>query len=963
MRQRLSAADLPALRALTARRPDPPLDPALALLDAWACLGHVLGFYGDRLVNEHYLRTCLHRRSAVELGRLVGYAARPGVAADVHLAFTLDDLDPEAELEVPAGTRAYSQPGPGETMQPFETVERLTGRPRWSLMHPRRTAPQRVGADTLTLHLKGTATGLRTGDTLLVEVGEVCAHHTVATVEALFEEDRTRVVLEQRPEPGPAREPVTVGTGLLQALLRQPASTVGDPAQLEPDLGQLFRPDSYAAYGMVAGAHPQLGRLLSVALGGTAHADPTNAVKVYAMRVKAALHGHNAQLIPLMDTETRLVKEYLEWKDDGSGATVGGEGIPSWPADSVPSEGAEKQIALDSIYDAILPGSWVVITPPAKGEETASFHKVAGVGTVTRTAFNLPARVTLLTLETAWRDKVDGEGQDGEGEGEGQPPPHVGPVHRRTVVHAQSERLELADVPITEDVCAGELELDGYYPGLRPGRRVIVTGERTDLLPHEESEEPGEQGTERQEVTGVLGTELVMISSVQHKADGPAPRGEGDGDGEAAVEAQAATRDTVHTVLGFAEPLRYCYRRETVRVLGNVAHATHGESRAEVLGGGDATPPLQAFPLRQGPLTHLPAPTMTGTAASLEVRVNDLRWHEASNAAAVAPGERAYVLQTDEDGTTRVVFGLGARLPTGSDNVRASYRGGLGVEGNARAGQISVLASRPNGVTAVTNPLPAGGGAGPDDVDSIRQRVPVGLTALDRLVSATDLEDFARAFAGIGKARVATVPGPPTTRYTLTVAAVDDAPLRIDSALLENLCRALSRFGDLQERLEEPAESEQPKEKVLHTLGWPDATVTIRIRTALLLGIRARIRTLADHPWETVHPRLRNALLRTFGFRAREIGQVPHPGEAMAVMQGVRGVAWVDLVAFGTIETGPPDAPRSPAEVAQAAANLLGGPGGPGLPELATVGEDQIAYLSPDAPGTLLLELAEEPQP
>ncbi|WP_175486284.1 hypothetical protein [Geodermatophilus poikilotrophus] len=524
------------------------------------------------------------------------------------------------------------------------------------------------------------------------------------------------------------------------------------------------------------------------------------------------------------------------------------------------------------------------------------------------------------------------------------------------MVHAQSERLELADVPNTQEVCADELELDGYYPGLQPGRRVVVTGERTDLL-RDELDSSGK------EVTGVPGTELVMISTVQHRTGGPAARVAADGGGDAAPAAQAATRDTVHTVLGFAEPLRYCYRRETVRVLGNVAHATHGESRAEVLGGGDATRPLQSFPLRQGPLTHLPAPTTTGTAASLEVRVNDLRWHEAPNAAAVAPGERGYVLQTGDDGTTRVVFGLGARLPTGSDNVRALYRGGLGVEGNARAGQISVLASRPNGVTAATNPLPAGGGAGPDDVDSIRQRVPVGLTALDRLVSVRDLEDFARAFAGIGKARVATVPGAPTTRYTLTVAAVDDAPLRPDSALLENLCRALIRFGDLEERPEESEEPEGAKEKVLHTRGWPDATVAIRIRTALLLAIRARIRTLTDHPWETVQPRLRDALVRTFGFRVREIGQVPHPGEAMAVMQGVRGVAWVDLLAFGTIETGSPDAPRSPAEVAGAAAALLGDAGAPGVPDPPEVGEDQIAYLSTDAPGTLLLELAGEPQP
>jgi hypothetical protein len=88
-----------------------------------------------------------------------------------------------------------------------------------------------------------------------------------------------------------------------------------------------------------------------------------------------------------------------------------------------------------------------------------------------------------------------------------------------------------------------------------------------------------------------------------------------------------------------------------------------------------------------------------------DVRVEDLCWSEAPHAAAVLPGERRYVLRTDDDGT-RVTFGLGARLPAAHDDVRAHYRSGIGAVGNARAGQISVLASRPNGVTGVTNPLP-----------------------------------------------------------------------------------------------------------------------------------------------------------------------------------------------------------------------------------------------------------------
>src|ERR1700754_2930011 len=51
---RLSAADHPELAGLTTRAPD---DPALALLDAWACVGDVLTFYQERIADEGYLPT------------------------------------------------------------------------------------------------------------------------------------------------------------------------------------------------------------------------------------------------------------------------------------------------------------------------------------------------------------------------------------------------------------------------------------------------------------------------------------------------------------------------------------------------------------------------------------------------------------------------------------------------------------------------------------------------------------------------------------------------------------------------------------------------------------------------------------------------------------------------------------------------------------------------------------------
>ena len=65
-------------------------DFSIALLDAWAVAADVLAFYNERLANESYLRTARERISLQELGRLIGYRLRPGVAAETTLAFALE---------------------------------------------------------------------------------------------------------------------------------------------------------------------------------------------------------------------------------------------------------------------------------------------------------------------------------------------------------------------------------------------------------------------------------------------------------------------------------------------------------------------------------------------------------------------------------------------------------------------------------------------------------------------------------------------------------------------------------------------------------------------------------------------------------------------------------------------------------------------------------------------------------
>mgnify|MGYP002148640955 CR=1 FL=1 len=76
-----------------------------------------------------------------------------------------------------------------------------------------------------------------------------------------------------------------------------------------------------------------------------------------------------------------------------------------------------------------------------------------------------------------------------------------------------------------------------------------------------------------------------------------------------------------------------------------------------------------------------------------------------------------------------------------------------GLAGHLEAGQLSLLAGKPQGLRGVTNPLPPAGGADAEALEDARRNAPMGVMTLGRVVSLQDYEDFARSFAAVAKAR------------------------------------------------------------------------------------------------------------------------------------------------------------------------------------------------------------------
>jgi predicted phage baseplate assembly protein len=346
---------------------------------------------------------------------------------------------------------------------------------------------------------------------------------------------------------------------------------------------------------------------------------------------------------------------------------------------------------------------------------------------------------------------------------------------------------------------------------------------------------------------------------------------------QAGIFAWRISSEPVHTILSLANSLAYKYDASTVSLYGNVVNATHGQTVAEVLGNGDASQVFETFALHQSPLTYLSAPTPAGSQSTLEVRVNEIKWRETGNLAALGPADRGYITQTNDADQTSVIFGNGehgALTPTGSVNIKAVHRYGIGKPGNVKAQQISQLATHPLGLQGVINPLPATGGADRDSADQARRNTPLAVKALDRLVGIADYADFARTFAGIGKAAAARLSDGRRQLVHVTIAGADDIPIDVNSNLYRNLVQALRQYGD------------------------PYQPIQVCVRKVELLVISAGIRVLPEYQWESVELLVRAALLDAFSFDSRELGQTAFLSEAVSLMQGIEGVAYVDVQVF-----------------------------------------------------------------
>ena len=426
----LSSSEFPKLADLRTRDAD---DYTLGLIDAVACAADVLTFYQERVANESYLRTATERVSLQEMGKLVGYRLRPGVAAETWLAFALEtprsapaNLPPEpgafvtgipSALTLPAGMKVQSVPGPDEKPQTFETVEEIAARPEWNAMQAVTSEDRIPGQGATEVWLSGVDSNLKPGDWLLLVGFEFDA-------DARSERWDARVLIAVEPHVDSNRTRLAWSTPL---------------AKVSP---------------------------LAV---------PTQPPTLYALRQRASVFGHNAPSWNAMNAEFKVA--YLELGGVGELATNDPGDWPDFDIHCTPSPVALPSssdftfiddglnvvsrrglpVSLDNSYPKIVvPGLALLVTP-----SSIELYKITEATETSRAQFAISGKSTCIDLSGKDLGRFSGK-------------------VRELSVYVQSERLQRGLAPKITPVSGVAIDVVGDATGLPVSRRLLVKGLRQD---------------------------------------------------------------------------------------------------------------------------------------------------------------------------------------------------------------------------------------------------------------------------------------------------------------------------------------------------------------------------------------------------------------------------------------------------------------------------------------------------
>ena len=217
-----------------------------------------------------------------------------------------------------------------------------------------------------------------------------------------------------------------------------------------------------------------------------------------------------------------------------------------------------------------------------------------------------------------------------------------------------------------------------------------------------------------------------------------------------------------------------------IRVLSNLLAFTRGKTVAqEVLGNGNAAVAGQDFMLKNSPVTYLsdqPGRSGPGYSSTITLWVNGVQWQETPSFYGQAANAQVFTTYEDTQGKTHILGGdglAGARFPTGTGNLVATYRTGSGAALPPPT-SVTVLLQPQPGLQALLNPTPPHGGADPDAPADLRTLAPQSVLTFGRAVSVDDYAAVAAATPGVARVSAAYAFDPAQQRPAVTLWVGDD---------------------------------------------------------------------------------------------------------------------------------------------------------------------------------------------
>jgi len=315
-----------------------------------------------------------------------------------------------------------------------------------------------------------------------------------------------------------------------------------------------------------------------------------------------------------------------------------------------------------------------------------------------------------------------------------------------------------------------------------------------------------------------------------------------------------------------------------IDVLFNLLAISRGKTVPnEVLGSGNAAVAGQDFTLSQSPVTYQQDPvSKSGDKISSTVRVwvNHVEWREVRSFYDQKSTAQIFVLREDEAGKTHVQFGdgvNGARLPTGVNNVVATYRIQAGAEAPA-PGTVTTALNPPPGLKKLVNPLAPTQGADADPPERVRTLAPASIFTFGRAVSLEDYQAIVAKAAGVTHAKADFVFDAVAERPVVTLWVAGD------SGAVASARAALAGTADPNRPV-----------RIL-----PATAVQYRIALTYVIDPRhedAVVRT-------ALHDALVGADIGLFGANAIDIGEVIYDSQIYETCLAVPGVQAVHSLSF-----------------------------------------------------------------